>query len=198
MRRLFCGLVWTLLCLPAQAQNESMTLDGPTSQPIGHYEFCQKQKDECGPTQVDEPILLNAQTWGLIVEVNVYVNLSVAPITDAMQWGTDEVWSYPNDQGDCEDYALEKRRMLARLGIPLSGLLITVVRKSDGEGHAVLTVVTSDGNFILDNLTEEVLRWDDTGYTFLKRQASYHAEKWIKILPQDIDRNQVSATDTAP
>ena len=74
-------------------------------------------------------------------------------------YGKDEVWAYPDKGvGDCEDYVLEKRRELNRLGMSLADLLITVVRKPDGEGHAVLTVRTDKGDYVLDNLTDKVRR----------------------------------------
>ncbi len=76
---------------------------------------------------------------------------------------------------------LEKRRDLMREGVALSNLLITVVRKPDGEGHAVLTVRTSKGDFVLDNLTDSVRQWDMTGYRYLKRQASDHTGHWVTI-----------------
>ncbi len=61
----------------------------------------------------------------------------------------------------------------------MSDLLITVVRKPDGEGHAVLTLRTDRGDFILDNLTDSVKPWDETPYRFLKRQASEHTGRWV-------------------
>ena len=60
-------------------------------------------------------------------------------------------------------------------------MLMTVVRKPDGEGHAVLTVRTDKGDFILDNLTDQVRTWDQTGYRFLKRQASDNTGRWVSI-----------------
>ena len=41
--------------------------------------------------------------------------------------------------------------MLIQAGWPRQALLITVVRDKKGEGHAVLTVKTDKGEFILDN-----------------------------------------------
>ena len=70
---------------------------------------------------------------------------------------------------------------LMRQGLSLSNLLITVVRKPDGEGHAVLTVRTDKGDFVLDNLTDSVRQWDQTGYRFLKRQAINHTGRWVTI-----------------
>ena len=39
-------------------------------------------------------------------------------------------------------------------GWPRAALLVTVVREKNGNGHAVLTVKTDKGEFILDNQEE--------------------------------------------
>jgi hypothetical protein len=49
--------------------------------------------------------------------------------------------------------------MLIERGFSPADVLITVVRKPDGEGHAVLTLRTSEGDFVLDNLVDEVKHW---------------------------------------
>jgi predicted transglutaminase-like cysteine proteinase len=124
---------------------------------------------------------MSGQVWRDIVAVNASINAAVQPMNDFDVYGTDEVWAYPDGVGDCEDYVLEKRRQLMRRGLALSNLLITVVRKPDGEGHAVLTVRTTEGDFVLDNLTDEVRQWHMTGYRFLKRQAVDHTGHWVSI-----------------
>ena len=86
------------------------------------------------------------------MRINKWVNEPIKPMTDLEHWGVVEKWSYPDDgYGDCEDYVLLKRRMLIQAGWPREALLITVVRDKKGEGHAVLTVKTDKGEFILDN-----------------------------------------------
>ncbi len=60
--------------------------------------------------------------------------------------------AYPPTAGDCEDIALLKRRDLIEKGWPVGALLMTVVRQANGEGHAVLTVLTDRGDLVLDNL----------------------------------------------
>lgn len=169
---------------PASA-DASMIVGRQTSQPIGHYEFCKASPDECrirprddGPLKLTRALLLRLEA------VTRAVNASVKPMSDRDIYGLDEVWTYPDaGMGDCEDYVLEKRRELNRRdGISLSNLLITVVRKPDGEGHAVLTVRTDEGDLILDNLTDEVRPWQHTGYKFLKRQASNHTGRWVNLL----------------
>jgi predicted transglutaminase-like cysteine proteinase len=160
----------------------SMDIGGATSQPIGHYEFCKLNPNEClvksGPTA---PHRLTKEGWRTIFSVNRAVNSRIQPKTDLEIYGKDEVWSYPIRFGDCEDYVLLKRRALMDKGVALANLLITVVRKPDGEGHAVLTVRTDRGDFILDNLNEDVLSWESTDYRYLKRQSSQHSGRWVTI-----------------
>lgn len=159
-----------------------MRMGSVTSQPIGHHEFCKQNADECsvksvsrGKSQVTEA------GWAAILEVNADVNERIMPMTDAENFGRDEVWAYPSDTGDCEDYVLLKRRELIRRGFSEADLLITVVRKYDGTGHAVLTVPTSQGDFVLDNLAPEVRLWSVTPYHYLKRQSSVHSGRWVEI-----------------
>jgi predicted transglutaminase-like cysteine proteinase len=93
-----------------------------------------------------------------------------------------ERWTYPvQSKGDCEDIALLKRRMLIRAGIPVQSLLMTVVRDETGSGHAILTVVTDRGDFILDSKTNRILPWRATGYGFVKRQSQGNPTVWVKL-----------------
>jgi predicted transglutaminase-like cysteine proteinase len=160
-----------------------MTTGGLTSQPIGHYEFCKRKPAECAIRPVDNgPLEFTDELLETIRRVNVTVNAAVTAMTDQDNYGQAEYWSYPDHgYGDCEDHALEKRRTLKRKGISLSNLLITVVRMSNGEGHAILTVRTDRGDFVLDNLNDEVKLWSDTDYRFLKRQATDHTGRWVSL-----------------
>lgn len=172
--------VLALVAGPAQAG--AMKTGGLTSQPIGHYEFCRLYTDECRQTRGSyEPITITREIWAQILNVNSVVNMVIEPRSDMEIYGREEVWTFPDAAGDCEDYVLLKRQMLIGQGLPPAALLITVVRKPDGEGHAVLTVRTDRGDFVLDNLKSEVRLWSDTEYTYLKRQSERHAGHWVSI-----------------
>lgn len=168
-----------------QAENKgslSMVTGGVTSQPIGHYEFCQKYAAECNiRNKLTAPPRVTEYGWKLVREINASVNTAIIAMTDQEIYGRDEVWEYPTTAGDCEDFVLLKRKMLVENGFSVADLLITVVRKPDGEGHAVLTLRTTEGDFILDNLSDEVKLWTDTPYTYLKRQASFNTGRWVSI-----------------
>lgn len=167
----------------AQAGASFMHTGGRTTQPVGHYELCQSLPQECRQkTPRQGPTELTRALWAKIVAVNNTVNTTVTPRTDMEMWGKEEVWSYPaNGFGDCEDYVLEKRRQLMNVGVAAGDLLITVVRQPNGDGHAVLTVRTSLGEFVLDNLEPKVLAWQDTEYTYLKRQSQTNSGVWVTI-----------------
>jgi predicted transglutaminase-like cysteine proteinase len=76
---------------------------------------------------------------------------------------------------------LLKRRKLMDLGYPQQALLITVVALPDGDGHAVLTVRTERGEYVLDNLTGDILPWSETGYRFVKRQSQTNPNVWVTL-----------------
>lgn len=169
-------------------QASSMQTGGLTSQPIGHYEFCRVYTSECSQWRGDvEPLTLTRENWAEILYVNSAINMIIEPRSDLEIYGREEVWTFPEQAGDCEDYVLLKRQMLIEEGILPSSLLITVVRKPDGEGHAVLTVRTDRGDFVLDNLRNDVRLWSDTEYQYLKRQSVRHAGHWVSIeMPDQI------------
>ena len=168
---------------PQAAGAGSMMTGGLTSQPIGHYEFCRATPAECVIRPRDRgPERMTEAKWAAVARINVAVNKAVKPMNDIDIYGKDEVWAYPDlGVGDCEDYVLEKRRQIAGTGISLANLLITVVRKPDGEGHAILTLRSDRGDYVLDNLHDELRPWFDTGYRFLKRQASNHTGRWVSL-----------------
>jgi predicted transglutaminase-like cysteine proteinase len=160
-----------------------VAVGGQTSAPIGWVQFCVEYDPECKTTPtMPRDIVLSAQAWNDLVRVNHWVNANIRPITDQDHWGVVERWNYPDDgYGDCEDYALEKRRMLIDAGWPREALLMTVVRDQNGDGHAVLTVKTDKGEFILDNQRDDILLWSDTGYHFVKRQSQYDPNVWLSL-----------------
>lgn len=166
----------------AEERAPSMSATGRTAQPIGHHEFCQVYPDECAvisPSRVH--VRLDQTRWNELNAVNRTVNTSIRPATDDEIFGRPEVWEFPEDRGDCEDFVLLKRRQLMERGWPAAALLITVVRQTNGDGHAVLTVTTNRGDLILDNLDPHVKLWTETPYRYLKRQSEYDSGAWVSI-----------------
>ena len=154
-----------------------------TSIPFGWVDFCQRHPEECQDNdQVAQDINLTSEALRKISQVNLQVNKSIDPITDQDQWGVIDQWDFPSQgRGDCEDYALLKRQKLIESGFPKSALLITVVKEQNGDGHSVLTVKTDRGDYVLDNLNNQVRLWNKTNYRFVKRQSQISPNIWVAI-----------------
>jgi predicted transglutaminase-like cysteine proteinase len=173
-----------------------------TRRPIGWYNLCLTQAEECqaGPQRAVN-VELTPEARKLLTSVTTLANHVILAETDDEHYHIDrktliDWWTYPDDgAGDCSDYMLLKRKMLIEAGWPRSAALATVVIDRHGEGHAVLTVTTDQGDYILDNLTDKLLRWDQTGYAYVKRQSREDENSWVAITDTDA---AVSATSSLP
>ena len=151
---------------PAEALGEARPL-------LAWIDFCRRHPSEC-MVDTSEPavVALTPRTWQTIVSINRKVNAAIKPMTDLEHWSVADRWDFPDDAyGDCEDYQLLKRKLLAEQGLPRRAMRMTVVRDDQGEGHAVLMIRTDHGDFVLDNKKSNVLSWNQTGYVYVKRES---------------------------
>lgn len=169
--------------LADQSTGRFMTISGGARAPVGHTGFCSENPSACrGGTNKPVVVKLDRSRWNELLAVNAEVNERVRPVTDIELFGVEEYWTYPDrGAGDCEEYVLEKQRVLKARGWPESALLITVVKDTNNAGHAVLTVRTDQGDIILDNQMEAVLPWYSAPYRFVKRQSSTNPARWAAI-----------------
>ncbi|HEV7874868.1 MAG TPA: transglutaminase-like cysteine peptidase [Enterovirga sp.] len=153
------------------------------ARPIAAWtEFCRNYASEC-TLDTSEPaeITLTPKIWQAITNTNRRVNANIKPVTDQEHWGLPDRWDLAEDgSGDCEDYQLLKRKLLADAGLPRRAMRMTVVIDEKNEGHAVLMVRTDRGDFVLDNKTDSVTPWFQTGYVFVKRE-SQDAISWVSL-----------------
>jgi predicted transglutaminase-like cysteine proteinase len=162
-----------------------MRVFGVTQPPYGFVEFCQRTPEECKPGPPEEQrFSATPERLSELHSINQAVNHEIAAATDLEIYGQTEYWTLPTARGDCEDFALLKRKRLLARGWPASALLITVVRDEKGEGHAVLAVRTMQGDFILDNKMDEVRIWHRTPYDFVMRQSYLNTRVWMSLDPK--------------
>lgn len=163
-----------------------MRVYGPSQPPYGFVRFCETTPEACQPRHVvDVRFQPTPERLSELDEVNRYVNRAIKPATDMEIYGVSEYWTIPTDRGDCEDYALLKQKVLAERGWPMSSLLMTVVRDEKGEGHALLTVRTAQGDFLLDNKVDDVRLWNTSSYQFIMRQSYLDPRVWVSLDPAD-------------
>lgn len=189
---LLAGLIAAIVALapiaPAAALDLTnvafvQTSAGTTSIPVGHLEFCNKHPVECRANDRVVPAMeLTDASWQQLVSVNAYYNQNVVPVTDQDLYKVAEFWTYPNGYGDCEDFALAKRRDLINSGWHPSTLMIAVVKEANGNGHAVLIARTDRGDLVLDNQDGTIRLWNETPYKFIKRQSQAHSGQWVDMI----------------
>jgi predicted transglutaminase-like cysteine proteinase len=160
-----------------------VTEHGKTKPPIGFVKFCAQSPSECKgrSTLLTSHVKMTPERWSDLFQINSRVNNTIKPASDQELYGEVEFWTYPVTAGDCEDYLLLKKRDLEGLGFPSSSLLITVVLDENNEGHAVLTVSTDAGDYVLDNRRDDILLWNETNYRFLKRQTQRDPKQWVSL-----------------
>jgi predicted transglutaminase-like cysteine proteinase len=167
---------------------------GKTLPPIGFVQFCGDNPQACKSKSASAKLAMTPERWNLLAQVNAYVNGKVAPVSDQELYGVSERWTLPVSAGDCEDYVLLKKQMLETLGVAAGNLLITVVLDEKREGHAVLTVVTSEGDIILDNRRNDIMRWNETAYTFLKRQSRSNPLNWVALTKEGLKKKGLTTS----
>jgi predicted transglutaminase-like cysteine proteinase len=157
--------------------------DKTATAPVAFLDFCERFPDQCGrPKAVSYQVTLTDSALQLIGLVNTGMNHAIQPEEDWKHYGKDEVWTIPVDgYGDCDDYVLVKRKALINLGVPESALRIALVYTKGLTRHALLTVVTDKGNYVLDNLTDEIRSWERTPYIWIKWQDPKSKSGWATL-----------------
>ncbi len=128
---------------------------------------------------------LSADLQGEIARVDVEINRAITPRTDLEAFGVDNYWALPltdgpRAEGNCKHYALEKRRQLVADGVPADALSLAIVTTPANEVHAVLVISTDQGDLVLDNLTDAIRPWRQTGYHWLVRQTPAAPLRWVE------------------
>jgi predicted transglutaminase-like cysteine proteinase len=120
-----------------------------------------------------------------IRQLNKEVNHSAIQRTDRFQMGIDEYWRRPIDYrhpvGDCEDLAIEKRMRLIERGFPPDRLFYAVTFRMAIGLHTILVARLDEGDYVLDSMTPHVVRWNETGYIWLRQQSTRDPLLWMRV-----------------
>lgn len=155
----------------------------PASAPEGATNLCQNHPWACAAGTSDAP--LTPETLADVVKVNRSANRAIQSITDLDQYDVAEHWAMPGPEGgDCEDFALFKKQALIEAGVSPDRLLIAVVLDRRDNPHAVLVLRTDRGDYVLDNVTNRIVTWDRTGYTFISMQNPEDPSGWVTVFEQ--------------
>lgn len=163
--------------------------------PRAYYRMCERQPALCALDQhrASEPAAqMTEPLWRMVLTVNEEINDRVEERDDLRLFGVSDFWTAAQRFGDCEDYVIAKKQTLVARGIAPENLLYAVSRNRwDAGYHAVLILRTTDGDYVLDNMRDRVLPWEDTRYDFVMRQAAHEAMAWVAVSPQGQPPEQV-------
>ena len=98
-------------------------------------------------------------------------------------YGKSDVWATPAEfmanSGDCEDYAIAKYFTLSALGFTDRQLrIMAVINNTSGAGHSVLAANVEGTIYVLDNLSNTVLRDTDYAQNYTPRFAVNASGIW--------------------
>ncbi|WP_443750143.1 transglutaminase-like cysteine peptidase [Asticcacaulis solisilvae] len=132
---------------------------------------------------------LTPSQYQVLTRINSLVNRVIRPTTDMAYYHVEDYWVAPGladgVAGDCEDYALEKWTLLRQQGFPAAAMSLALVSVPDDKRHVILIVTTTDGDYILDNLSTWVKPWTQTYYSWMTRQGPDDDLKWFSLLPTE-------------
>ena len=151
--------------------------------PPGFIAFCIRHPNQCVVNrQSPRMVHLDEQLWKTLNTVNHTVNRTVRSQDDLQHYERHEYWEIAADgYGDCEDYVITKRKELIDAGLPAPALRITIARTLDNIGHAVLTIITDQGDYILDNRTSKIQPWTKAPYRWISQQSASRAMVWVSL-----------------
>jgi predicted transglutaminase-like cysteine proteinase len=166
-------------CVEAAAADYShMTLGENALSPVAFTEFCLRKPPRCAPSKEIRQITLDDHNLQQLDIVNRIVNHTIAPYPVYLE----TPWRDDAEIGSCAEYALTKRTQLLDLKLPSSALLLGLAIVPGGEAHLVLIVATDQGDFVLDSLTDSIVRWDKTKYRWVSRSSPSNPQFWQTIV----------------
>jgi len=132
--------------------------------PVAFINYCIIHSDLKGICkETNQPGIKLSINDSLIDDTNRFFNKNIMPKND--EYGEDE-WTLfsiddkkPMWQGDCEDYALSKKNFLLSKGYD-EKFLHFLILKTQGIYHTVLVVDTLDGPYILNNLSNIMIKFE--------------------------------------
>ena len=157
--------------------------DAPTLAPMAFTQFCLKYPSDCKSGRLlleGDRIELNDTRRSELETINRTVNSSIRPERNENGLAG-EKWLLSPLRGDCNDYAVTKRHQLIARGWPTRTVLLSEVVTVSGEHHLVTVVRTTNGDLVLDNLTDQIKPWSRTPYRWLRIQTPKNPNYWASI-----------------
>lgn len=170
--------------LKADKSWSTISFKGRSGVPRGYYDLCISGNSICRThggkfaKTSSGAVRLTSSLLTIIASVNTSVNRSMHFVYDS---NDRDRWTAGVGKGDCEDFALTKKRRLISAGFPSSSLVVALGKTRTGTDHAVLIVRTDRGDLVLDNLSRTVRPWSSSMYRWHSIQSPRNTWTWHKL-----------------
>ncbi len=181
VRTFACILALSVTLLEAEA-SETLFLTGVASlpPPTAARNLCKQYTWACSEER--SGVLSREQEMKILKRLNRIINSSVPRISDQSQYKVEDRWVLPTLQGgDCEDFALLKKREALKAGVEPKSLFLATALDKNRNGHAVLIYRSEEGDLVLDNTTSIIKPWRETRYLFLRMQDPKQLHRWVGV-----------------
>ncbi len=179
IRRLITVALCAFAPAASFASSDRVMFHAPGNAPSGAIDLCERYVWACARS---EEGVSYKEDLRLLKKINRSVNRKVSSVGDNVQYDTDEYWALPTARGgDCEDYALLKKKELIEAGFDPQKLLISTATSPRTGGHAVLIYRSQEGDLILDNLTNQVKLWTKARLFLIKAQDPDDPTSWHDV-----------------
>jgi predicted transglutaminase-like cysteine proteinase len=172
---------------PQQGDVQFIRFELATLPPMAFTQFCVKYRNECKPQRIvfrGGRLKATEQRLAELDRINRTVNSSILPEPNK-EGLAGEKWLLGPALGDCNDYAVTKRHQLTADGWPARDVLLSEVVTVSGEHHLVVVVRTSEGDLVLDNLTDQIMPWSHKPYRWVRIQRPENPNYWASVSKQD-------------
>lgn len=156
--------------------------------PTAYHAMCAREPVLCRhdrlaglSPEIAPSVVMTGPRRAELTRINKTVNARIQPASDETLYGVADHWTAGRTEGDCEDYVIAKKLALIAAGWSADQLLYAVVEGSRTPFHAVLLVRTSDGDIVLDNLTDQIVPARESGYRFIIRQFAANPYRWVSL-----------------
>ena len=168
---------------PAESANAFMAPLKTIAPPAGFGGVCDRYAWVCAKSSQNQKNLTDSEIIAIARQVNRSVNARVRDVSDLQQYKQLEHWALPTRMGgDCEDFALQKKRDLIARGVAPDRLLIATALTPQSVAHAVLILRTAGGDLVLDNRHRAIKPWQETEYSYLRMQNPKAPNRWQVVL----------------
>ncbi|HEX6013653.1 MAG TPA: transglutaminase-like cysteine peptidase [Geminicoccaceae bacterium] len=151
--------------------------------PAGWLNYCMAARGTCGAPVPSTEVAPTPETLAVVERVQAEVN---GRLTARAEPPGRDLWQVAPASGDCEDYALTKQVLLRAAGLPPGVVRLATVTLPNGEYHAVLTVATTRGTLVLDNLRAGAVPLDAVPYRWLRLEDPAGGLRWKELRSEPV------------